>query len=50
MTEAHGKGGSDFHTVKKNCPKDRGAELSESSRRVNVAFIELSSADNLKNY
>ena len=38
MSEAHGMGGSHFHTAKKNCPQDRGGELSESSRRVNVAF------------
>jgi hypothetical protein len=37
MSEAHGKGGSHFHTAK-HCPQDRGGELSESSRRVNVAF------------
>jgi hypothetical protein len=30
MSEAHGKGGIHFHTAKKNCPQDRGGELSEA--------------------
>ena len=38
MSEAHGKGGIVTSTRQKNCPQDRGGELSESSRRVNVAF------------
>ena len=37
ISEAHGKGGSHFHTAKK-LSTNRGGELSESSRIINVAF------------